>query len=118
MLGVAETRMASQLYSTALILKDKVHVQRIFLTQRAINFNLMANNLIQKESDQVKSLVFTESTWNEFAVLTSVLHQILGFLRYYDGNNPFEKSEKFNQRRVDCVKVLAKAAGMVNPIVA
>ena len=45
-----------------------------------------------------------------------MLHQILGFLRYYyDGNNPFEKSEKFNQRRVDCVKVLAKAAGMVNP---
>ena len=88
--------MASQLYSTA---KDKVHVQRIFLTQRAINFNLMANNLIQKESDQVKSLVFTESTWNEFAVLTSVLHQILGFLRYYDGNNPFEKSEKFNKRK-------------------
>ena len=150
LLGVAETRMASQLYSTALILKDKVYIQRILLSQRAINFYMTATNLIKKEFDEVKSLVFTESTWNEFSVLTSVLHPILGFLRYCDGNNPslsdsalayasaeisslraadeaaatfpdlyaaipFEISEKFNKRRVDCVDVLAKAASMVNP---
>ena len=42
LLGVAETRMASQLYSTVLILKDKVYIQRIFLSQRAMNFYVVA----------------------------------------------------------------------------
>ena len=43
LLGVAETRMASQLYNTALKVKDKVHIQRIFLSQRAMNFYVTAS---------------------------------------------------------------------------
>ena len=81
LLGVTETRMASQLYSTA--------GQSVYSADLSDpEGNEFLSNGKQPNKKRIRGSQVIESKWNEFAVLTSVLHPILGFLRYCDGNNP------------------------------
>jgi hypothetical protein len=110
LLGVCETRYASQIYSSERIVEDKQPIQQLFVSAELV----VLIQRRQKEDreklllvhNELKKLVLDDSTWEKLVCYLSVEIPLRQLLRFSDRNTPTlsEICYKFATAKRECIK--------------